>query len=524
MRQAGSLLQARVAQEQHQQANAPPRKHAAIAAELSTERQARQMAERRIAELEAQMASIRTPAQRLGTQHSVGGQQTAQMLPRPLQMGARIQRPVLGGVPQMAPPTYSQVAQKPPRQAAARLAASLQAAPRSVRETQRRRDIRQGKQPVDAPRTSGTTGAAPQAQTPTNPPSGQQGGPEMAGPSHFSEDLRRYVSFLVQQYVGSAPPPVDDPGQATGSPVLDDAAMEEDRLAWQQIATDMRRSPDEDHPMLGGKDDVAGDDWESLDAEDFLMGEADPNKPADTMSTRQVVAQQPDYASVNRQTDAPAAQEQSMQPDQPLIESVTRQSGSEAAQRQLAQTIPVPAQAQERAENPDWQLVAARWWRQQRQQIQPQQGRLVVQTPQPRQQRAHPQRRMQAPDQWNIGESGEQAAPQQPSYRQRGAGSRGGRQVNPDPSEPPVQQQVNVEQAPQHPRLLNVGPKPTKWAGNTPLSAFKTDLILHYRATELPKQKWGIASIAFLSDACRTTFLSRLAAERGLQADPELVA
>ena len=300
--------------------------------------------------------------------------------------------------------------------------------------------------------------------------------------------------------------------------------MEEDRLAWQQIATDMRRSPDEDHPMLGGKDDVVGDDWESLDAEDFLMGEADPNNPADTMSTRQVVAQQPDYASVNRQTDAPTAQEQLMQPDQPRIESVTRQSGSEAAQRQLAQTVPAPAQAQERAENPEWQLVAARWWRQQRQQIQPQQGRLVVQTPQPRQQRAHPQRRMQAPDQWNIGESGEQTAPQQPSYRQRGAGSRGGRQVNPDPSEPPVQQQVNVEQAPQHPRLLNVGPKPTKWAGNTPLSAFKTDLILHYRATELPKQKWGIASIAFLSDACRTTFLSRLAAERGLQADPELVA
>ena len=69
MRQAGSLLQARVAQEQHQQANAPPRKHAAIAAELSTERQARQMAERRIAELEAQMASIRTPTQRLVPQH-----------------------------------------------------------------------------------------------------------------------------------------------------------------------------------------------------------------------------------------------------------------------------------------------------------------------------------------------------------------------------------------------------------------------------------------------------------------------
>ena len=69
-----------------------------------------------------------------------------------------------------------------------------------------------------------------------------------------------------------------------------------------------------------------------------------------------------------------------------------------------------------------------------------------------------------------------------------------------------------------------MGPKPTKWTGNTPLSAFKTDLILYFRATELPKQKWGIASLAFLLDACRTTFLSHLATERGLQADPGLVA
>ena len=120
---------------------------------------------------------------------------------------------------------------------------------------------------------------------------------------------------------------------------------------------------------------------------------------------------------------------------------------------------------------------------------------------------------MQRPEQWNFGESGEQSTPQPPSYTQWGAGSRGGRQVNPEPSEPPVQQQINVEQVPQNPRLLNVGPKLAKWAGNTPLSAFKTDLIMYFRATELPKQKWGIASLDFLSDACRTTFLSRLAVE-----------
>ena len=81
-----------------------------------------------------------------------------------------------------------------------------------------------------------------------------------------------------------------------------------------------------------------------------------------------------------------------------------------------------------------------------------------------------------------------------------------------------------MEQNPQNPRLLNVGPKPAKWAGNTPLSAFKIDLILHYRATEFPKQKWGIASLAFLDSACRATFLFRLAAERGLQIDPKLIA
>ena len=125
MRHAGSLLQERVAQEQRQKTDAPARRHAAITAELSTERQARQMAERRIAELEAQMASIRPPAQRLVQQHSARGQQAAPMLPRPLQMGAIAQRPVLGGLPQMAPPTYSQVAQRPPRQAALRPAAPL---------------------------------------------------------------------------------------------------------------------------------------------------------------------------------------------------------------------------------------------------------------------------------------------------------------------------------------------------------------------------------------------------------------
>ena len=66
--------------------------------------------------------------------------------------------------------------------------------------------------------------------------------------------------------------------------------------------------------------------------------------------------------------------------------------------------------------------------RQQRQQIQPRRGRLVEQAPQPRQQLPHPQRRMQRPDQWNFGESGEQSMPRPPSYRQQGGSSKGGRQ------------------------------------------------------------------------------------------------
>ena len=84
---------------------------------------------------------------------------------------------------------------------------------------------------------------------------------------------------------------MDTAGPTTDSPVLDTDMLEEDRLAWQQLATEMRRTPDGDHPMLGGNDDVTGDDWESLDAEDFLMEEADPKQALPT--DRQVPPQQP---------------------------------------------------------------------------------------------------------------------------------------------------------------------------------------------------------------------------------------
>ena len=341
MRQAGSLLQERVAREQQrQQTVGASRRHRDITAELSTERQARQTAERRLAELEAQMAGDHPPTQRVETQTGVRGRQTAPMLPRPLQIGGVAQRPMQGGRPQTAMPTYSQVAQMPPppppivqqtaRQIAARPvamqqtappqaalrpaalrptmvrpAAPLQIMPRTAEEMRRRQDIRQGKRPADVPRAAGVPQAAQRAQTPLHPLGGLQIGPDMAGTSHFSEDLRRYVSLLVRQYVEQHPTPQDIAGQATDSLGLDAEAMEEDRLAWQQVAAGMRQSPDEDHPMLGGRGDDAGDDWDSLEVEDFLMGEADPDHPVAMATVRQEIQQQPDLAFADRQAEVP---------------------------------------------------------------------------------------------------------------------------------------------------------------------------------------------------------------------------
>ena len=120
--------------------------------------------------------------------------------------------------------------------------------------------------------------------------------------------------------------------------------------------------------MLGADDDVTGDDWESLDAKDFLMAEVDPKQTLPT--DRQVPPQQPrqlvqqqETASVNRQTDPLAAQRQ------PQIESVSRQTGSTAEQRQLVPRFLADAQTQGTAEGQDWQVVDAKWWRQQRQQV-----------------------------------------------------------------------------------------------------------------------------------------------------------
>ena len=98
--------------------------------------------------------------------------------------------------------------------------------------------------------------------------------------------------------------------------------------------------------MLGGNDDVIGDDWESLDAEDFLMEEAEPkqNLPTDRQVPQpqpRPLVQQPETAFVNRSTDPSATQRQLVPQPQ----------------------FPADAQTQGSAGGQDWQLVAARWWR-----------------------------------------------------------------------------------------------------------------------------------------------------------------
>ena len=107
-----------------------------------------------------------------------------------------------------------------------------------------------------------------------------QPGPEVPGTLHLSADLRRYVSLLVRQYMEKRPGDLVNAGPTTNSPVLDTDMVEEDRLAWRQLATgaQLRRTPDGDHPMLGGNDDVTGDDWESLDAKDFPMEDVEPKQ------------------------------------------------------------------------------------------------------------------------------------------------------------------------------------------------------------------------------------------------------
>ena len=107
-----------------------------------------------------------------------------------------------------------------------------------------------------------------------------QPGLEVLGTSHLSDDLCKYVSLLVRQYMGKRLGDLVNAGPTTGSPVLDMDMVEEDYLMWQQLAmgAQLQRTLDGDHPILGDNDDVTGDDWESLDAEDFPMEDVGQNK------------------------------------------------------------------------------------------------------------------------------------------------------------------------------------------------------------------------------------------------------
>ena len=209
------------------------------------------------------MARIRPPAQELGRQYESRGQQAAPMIPRPLQVGASKQQNPTGtrqagppqmatraAQPQMAAPTYAQVAQGPPRQALLH----------SAEEIQHRQEITHDKRAAETPQAAGSSQAAPRAQAAPMSMRDLQTVPETAGMSHLPDDLHRYVSLLVRQYVDKRTGPMATDEPTTNSPVLDTDMLEEDRLAWQQLAMGMRRTPDGDHPMLGDNDDVTGDD------------------------------------------------------------------------------------------------------------------------------------------------------------------------------------------------------------------------------------------------------------------------
>ena len=92
-----------------------------------------------------------------------------------------------GAEPPMAPPTYAQMAQVPPRQAL----------PCSAEEVRRRQEITCNKRATDVPQAADAPRVAPRAQAPSITMNDLQPGPEVPGTSHLSDDLRKYVSLLV---------------------------------------------------------------------------------------------------------------------------------------------------------------------------------------------------------------------------------------------------------------------------------------------------------------------------------------
>ena len=124
---------------------------------------------------------------------------------------------------------------------------------------------------------------ASREQEPSIPLSDLQPNLELPGTLNMSANLHRHVGLLVRQYLKKRPEDFRASGPTIESLALDTEMLEEDRLEWQQLATSaqLRESPEEDHPMLG-EIDTTGDNWESLDAEDFPMEEVEQKQNQST--------------------------------------------------------------------------------------------------------------------------------------------------------------------------------------------------------------------------------------------------
>ena len=64
-------------------------------------------------------------------------------------------------------------------------------------------------------------------------------------------------------------------------------------------------------------------------------------------------------------------------------------------------------------------------------------------------------------------------------------------------------------------KILNVGSRPSKWNGIGQFEVFKLELVLHFKAINLPKNQWGNVTVTFLELGPRSTFLARLTTELG---------
>ena len=142
--------------------------------------------------------------------------------------------------------TYALVAQIPIAQAererisncgAAIIELRQQSVAQTSAATLRRREITQGKQLAD--KSAGPHGTtrrllAGNLGTAAFFPSPEEGA-SFPAPSNIPEDLQCYIAFAIWQELGR--PQEAHQGPPSHSLVLDEQAMEEDRMVWQQLAS-----------------------------------------------------------------------------------------------------------------------------------------------------------------------------------------------------------------------------------------------------------------------------------------------